>query len=113
MNIENTVKREDFHLVSDKKRRKVTDDPTDTLLKKKRKLDKDLYKPPTVDELNQLRETENLFHSNLFRLQIEEMLNEVRLKNKYKKLFDIWFKKLKETIESIKETEEYQVCKFI
>lgn len=31
---------------------------------------KDLYKPPTNEELNQLKETENLFHSTLFRLQV-------------------------------------------
>nr|XP_014349230.1 PREDICTED: nucleolar protein 6 [Latimeria chalumnae] len=30
---------------------------------------KDLYKPPTNEELNQLKETENLFHSSLLRLQ--------------------------------------------
>ena len=30
----------------------------------------DLYKPPTNDEINQLKETENLFHSTLFRMQV-------------------------------------------
>ncbi|XP_033188012.1 nucleolar protein 6 Mat89Ba [Bombus vancouverensis nearcticus] len=98
-----------FLLVSGRKRTKVTNDSADILLKKKRKLDNDLYKPPTAEELNQLRETENLFHSNLFRLQIDEMLNAVRLKDKYKNLFDIWFKKFKGTIESIKETKEYEL----
>lgn len=102
-----------FLLVSGRKRTKVTNDSADILLKKKRKLDNDLYKPPTAEELNQLRETENLFHSNLFRLQIDEMLNAVRLKDKYKNLFDIWFKKFKGTIESIKETKEYEVCRSI
>lgn len=29
-----------------------------------------LYKPPTNEELNQLKETENLFHSTLFRMQV-------------------------------------------
>lgn len=83
-----------------------------TIPKKRKKLERDLYKPPTVEELNQLRETENLFHSNLFRLQIEEMLNEIRIKDKYKTLFYVWFEKLEETIKSIKETEQYQVCSF-
>ncbi|XP_076760517.1 nucleolar protein 6 Mat89Ba [Xylocopa sonorina] len=96
-------------LVSDRKKRKVTDDSTEVLPKKKKKLQKDLYKPPTVEELNQLRETENLFHSNLFRLQIEEMLNEVRIKDKYKRLFDIWFKNFEKAIETIEEGEEYQL----
>ena len=31
---------------------------------------KDLYRPPTNEELNELKETENLFHSSLFRLQV-------------------------------------------
>ena len=34
-----------------------------------------LYKAPTADELNSLRETENLFHSNLFRMQVRQTLN--------------------------------------
>lgn len=93
----------------EKKRKKVTDELTEAVTKKKFK--NGLYKQPTVEELNQLRETENLFHSNLFRLQIEEVLNEVKLKTKYKTLFEIWFKKLKATIESIEETEEIQLVK--
>ena len=31
----------------------------------------ELYKPPTNEELNQLKETENLFHSTLFRMQVK------------------------------------------
>lgn len=92
----------------EKKRKKVTDELTEAVIKKK-KFKNDLYKQPTVEELNQLRETENLFHSNLFRLQIEEVLSEVKLKTKYKALFEIWFKKLKAAIESIEETEEIPV----
>ena len=34
---------------------------------------KKLYKPPTNEELNRLRETENLFHSTLFRLQVKAL----------------------------------------
>ena len=30
----------------------------------------DLYKPPTNEELNSLKETKNLFHSSLFRMQV-------------------------------------------
>ncbi|XP_018401182.1 PREDICTED: nucleolar protein 6 [Cyphomyrmex costatus] len=95
-----------FMVNQEKKRKKITDELTEIAPKKKKKLEKNLYKQPTVEELSQLRETENLFHSNLFRLQIEEILNEVRLKNKYKALFEIWFGKLKAAIESIEETEE-------
>lgn len=103
--------RETEHLIvnQEKKRKKVTDELTETAPKKKKKFENSLYKQPTVEELSQLRETENLFHSNLFRLQIEEVLNEVKLKDKYKALFEIWFEKLKAAIESIEETEEVSV----
>ncbi|CAH2049628.1 unnamed protein product, partial [Iphiclides podalirius] len=47
---------------------------------KKRLRIKNLYRQPTVRELNRLQETENLFNSNLFRLQIEEVLDEVKRK---------------------------------
>ena len=30
----------------------------------------DLYRPPTSEELSQLKETENLFQSSLFRMQV-------------------------------------------
>jgi hypothetical protein len=38
--------------------------------KKLNKAKTDLYRPPTNEELQQLRETEYLFHSSLFRLQV-------------------------------------------
>ena len=75
----------------------------------KKKSKKDLYKQPTAEELNQLRETENLFHSNLFRLQIEEIINAVRIKTKYKKLFGTWFDNFKNQINSIDDPKEYEV----
>lgn len=90
-------------------KRHLSDEEIDTVPKKRKKTGKDLYKPPTADELNQLRETENLYHSNLFRLEIEEILNEVKLAKKYKTLFNCWFSTLKECIDSIEETKEYKV----
>ncbi|KAH0540795.1 nucleolar protein 6 isoform X1 [Cotesia glomerata] len=69
------------------------------------------FKQPTVEELNQLRETETLYHSHLFRLQIDEVLAEVRPKDKYKKKFDVWFNKFKDTVLAIKETDEKQLSK--
>ncbi|XP_046624374.1 nucleolar protein 6 isoform X1 [Neodiprion virginianus] len=90
-------------------KRKITDDHDVTAPKKKGKIDKELYKPPTVEELNQLRETENLFHSNLFRLQIEEMLQQVKVKDKYKKLFSTWFEDFQQCINQIEETSEFKL----
>ncbi|XP_053973649.1 nucleolar protein 6 [Hylaeus volcanicus] len=107
--IQESDTRDDSHLVSVKKKRKVINESTNTIMPKKRKkLEHDLYKPPTVEELNQLRETENLFHSNLFRLQIEEMLNEIKIKDRYKNLFDAWFQKFVDTVKSIKDSEQYR-----
>ena len=82
---------------------------SDEIRKKKMKRDRDLFKQPTVEELNQLRETENLFHSNLFRLQIDEVLTVVEVKPKYRKLFQVWFAEFKKTVQSIEETEEISV----
>lgn len=67
---------------------------------------KRLMKPATADELNRLKETQNLFHSNLFRLQIEEMLKEVQLKQKYKKAFQAWYEKLVTHIMKLKDGRE-------
>lgn len=53
--------------------------------------------------MNRLQETENLFNSNLFRLQIEEILQEVKVKEKTEKKFQQWFAGFKNYLESIPE----------
>ncbi|KAJ2938467.1 hypothetical protein O0L34_g12906 [Tuta absoluta] len=58
---------------------------------KKRLKVKNLFRQPTVNELNRLQETETLFNSNLFRLQVEEILQEVKVKEKTEKKFQQWF----------------------
>ncbi|XP_013142491.1 PREDICTED: nucleolar protein 6 [Papilio polytes] len=69
-----------------------------------------LYRQPTVEELNRLQETENLFNSNLFRLQIDEVLNEVKIKDKTIKRFQEWFNALKEHLKTIPEDDtEYDL----
>ncbi|XP_063980867.1 nucleolar protein 6 [Diachasmimorpha longicaudata] len=100
-----------FHPGQFVRKRPLDDEDSHQDNKKKIKKNNDLYKAPTAEELSQLRETENLFHSNLFRLQIEEILSEVKLKEKYRKEFDVWFAKLKENIESIPETKERELTK--
>ncbi|XP_068153194.1 nucleolar protein 6 [Drosophila tropicalis] len=47
-------------------------------------------KPPTLEEMKELRDTRNLFHSNLFKLQVKEMLEELQLKSKYTDFIDKW-----------------------
>lgn len=71
---------------------------------------KSLYRQPTVNELNRLQETENLFNSNLFRLQIEEIIQEVKVKEKTEKKFQQWFTELKSYLLSIpKDDTEYDL----
>uniref|UniRef100_A0A8C8S5Z8 Nucleolar protein 6 n=1 Tax=Pelusios castaneus TaxID=367368 RepID=A0A8C8S5Z8_9SAUR len=66
----------------------------------------DLYKPPTNEELNQLKETENLFHSSLLRLQIEELLKEVKLKEKKKQKIDAFLHEIHTLLSAVPETPE-------
>ncbi|XP_026317352.1 nucleolar protein 6 [Hyposmocoma kahamanoa] len=67
----------------------------------KRLKTKSWFRQPTVNELNRLQETENLFNSNLFRLQVEEVLQEVRVKEKTEKKFQQWFTTFKDHLTSI------------
>nr|XP_048705772.1 nucleolar protein 6 isoform X4 [Caretta caretta] len=66
----------------------------------------DLYKLPTNEELNQLKETENLFHSSLLRLQIEELLKEVKLKEKKKQKIDAFLHEINTLLSAVPETLE-------
>lgn len=44
----------------------------------------------TAAEINELKETEDLYHSNLFRMQIDETLKEVKLKSKEREFVTKW-----------------------
>uniref|UniRef100_A0A8C8IDA0 Nucleolar protein 6 n=1 Tax=Oncorhynchus tshawytscha TaxID=74940 RepID=A0A8C8IDA0_ONCTS len=46
----------------------------------------DLYKPPTAEKLNQLKEEESLFHCSLLKMQMVELLKEVMLSERRKHL---------------------------
>ncbi|XP_014206566.1 nucleolar protein 6 [Copidosoma floridanum] len=76
---------------------------------KKEKFEKHLYKPPTREEFNQLTETENLFQSNLFRLQVDEVLKAVKVKEKLKNLFRKWFENFKAQVNKIDVTQEFKL----
>lgn len=73
---------------------------------KKIKLKKDLHKATSVDELNQLQAAEKLYHSNFFHLQIEELLKEVKIKEKHQAFIDKWLPELTEYISSIQPDAE-------
>ncbi|XP_077004029.1 nucleolar protein 6 [Tamandua tetradactyla] len=69
----------------------------------------ELYKEPTNEELNRLRETEILFHSSLLRLQIEELLKEVRLSEKKKQRIDAFLQEINQQILRVPPTTETQL----
>ncbi|KAL4228055.1 Nucleolar protein 6 [Mactra antiquata] len=69
----------------------------------------ELYKPPTNEEMNHLKETENLFHSSLFRLQITELLSEVRLKDKRKQDIETAVCTVRNAIMKIKKGDKYEL----
>uniref|UniRef100_A0ACB8ENV2 Uncharacterized protein n=1 Tax=Sphaerodactylus townsendi TaxID=933632 RepID=A0ACB8ENV2_9SAUR len=68
-----------------------------------------LYKPPTSEELSRLKETENLFHSNLLRLQVEELLKEVTLKESRKQKIDSFLHQINALLAGIPETPEAEI----
>ncbi|XP_061392483.1 nucleolar protein 6 [Musca vetustissima] len=63
-------------------------------------------KPPTLEEINELKETRNLFHSNLFRLQIKEMLEEVKIKDKYNNYINSFMEQFKGFVKGLKDMPE-------
>lgn len=90
-------------------------DGSDATSSKKRKNNKasDLQRPPTAQEVARLRETENLFHSSLFRLQIEEMISELSIKKKRLSFFTEWFSSLKQCLSKMKPGEQSEVGELI
>uniref|UniRef100_A0A1B0CTL3 Nucleolar protein 6 n=1 Tax=Lutzomyia longipalpis TaxID=7200 RepID=A0A1B0CTL3_LUTLO len=51
----------------------------------------DLKKAPTAEEINVLKESSNLYHSNLFRMQVEEMLKEIaKVQTKHRNYIENW-----------------------
>ncbi|XP_055379758.1 nucleolar protein 6 [Condylostylus longicornis] len=82
---------------------------------KKLKIDannsKNLYKPATVEEINRLRETETQFHSNLFRMQIEEIIQELKIKEKVKIFVNDWLSQFNAFLDEMEsQTEKLDSC---
>ncbi|XP_030633851.1 nucleolar protein 6 [Chanos chanos] len=61
----------------------------------------ELYRPPTVEELNQLKEAESLFHCSLLKMQMEELLKEVALSERRKKLVDSFVLQITDVLHSV------------
>lgn len=79
-------------------------------MKKKKKRDINV-KPPTAEEMSRLRETENLFHSNLFRMQIEEMIKEVKTKKNERKNMKQWLEKLTQFLLDVDDVPNFTVSR--
>ncbi|XP_061469328.1 nucleolar protein 6 isoform X2 [Rhineura floridana] len=69
----------------------------------------ELYKQPTNEELSRLKETESLFHSSLLRLQIEELLKEVTLKEKRKQKIDSFLHEINALLSTVPEAPEKDI----
>lgn len=82
-----------------------TSDSNASQAKLKKPMDEKV-KPPTLEEINELKETRNLFHSNLFRLQIKEMLAEVKIKGKYTNYINNWLERFRQFLNELQNHSE-------
>lgn len=74
-------------IVADKiKSKKRKGNAKDGSKKKKHKPGENL----TVDEINEMKESDELYHSNLFRMQIDETLKEITLKGSHEEFVKKW-----------------------
>lgn len=69
----------------------------------------DLYRPPTAEELNQLKEAESLFHCSLLKMQMEELLKEVALSERKKQQIDLFVQTVTKLLQNVQETPEVEV----
>ncbi|XP_062310472.1 nucleolar protein 6 [Osmerus eperlanus] len=69
----------------------------------------DLYRPPTAEELNQLKEAESLFHCSLLKMQMEELLKEVALSERRKQQIDSFVQKITELLHDVPESPEVEL----
>ncbi|XP_070820091.1 nucleolar protein 6 [Chaetodon trifascialis] len=69
----------------------------------------DLYRPPSAEELNQLKEAESLFHCSLLKMQMEELLKEVVLSEHRKQQIDSFVETVTELFQTVPESPEVEV----
>ncbi|XP_043241314.1 nucleolar protein 6-like [Amphibalanus amphitrite] len=68
---------------------------------RKRARTAELRRPPTAEELISLRQTQNLFHSNLFQLQTTEMLAEITPSEKQASSLSAWLSELRQWLAAL------------
>ncbi|XP_066905106.1 nucleolar protein 6 [Halyomorpha halys] len=88
------------------KKRKLEDGEKLSSVSKKAKRKGKVVKPPTAEEMVSLRETETLFQSNLFKLQIDEMLSELKPKKSVKRHIPSWLENFKKVLMNLSDQEE-------
>uniref|UniRef100_A0A3Q3VZY5 Nucleolar protein 6 n=1 Tax=Mola mola TaxID=94237 RepID=A0A3Q3VZY5_MOLML len=69
----------------------------------------DLYKPPTAEELTQLKEAESLFHCSLLKMQMEELLKEVALSEHRKRQIDAFVETVTKLLQTLPESPAVEV----
>uniref|UniRef100_A0A671YCJ4 Nucleolar protein 6 n=1 Tax=Sparus aurata TaxID=8175 RepID=A0A671YCJ4_SPAAU len=69
----------------------------------------DLYRPPSADELNQLKEAESLFHCSLLKMQMEELLKEVALSERRKGQVDSFIQTVTRLLQTVPDSPEVEV----
>lgn len=67
---------------------------------------KSYYKMPTADEIRSLKETEELFKSNLFKLQMDDLLKDISVNYEKCKGLEAMFWKLKTIFENMQDQPE-------
>ncbi|XP_021562923.1 nucleolar protein 6 isoform X2 [Carlito syrichta] len=91
------------------RKRAVPGSPVEGFLQPVKLSQEELYKEPTNEELNRLRETEILFHSSLLRLQVEELLKEVKLSEKKKDRIDAFLREVNQRVMRVPSISEREL----
>jgi U3 small nucleolar RNA-associated protein 22 len=73
---------------------------------------KSLYKAPTNEEIQGLQESADLFKSNIFKLQIEELLKEVHIDYKKAQPLEAALRKLKDIFDKTPAHHEVSVSSY-
>ncbi|XP_050965256.1 nucleolar protein 6 [Labeo rohita] len=89
----------------DSKRKAKENVSDDGVLRPVKLSKKELYKAPTVEELNQLKEAETLFHCSILKMQMEELLKEVALSEHRKNLVDTFVQQVTDYLQCVPESE--------
>ncbi|XP_017283451.1 nucleolar protein 6 isoform X2 [Kryptolebias marmoratus] len=69
----------------------------------------DLYRPPTAEELNQLKEAESLFHCSLLKMQMDELLKEVVLSERRNQQITSFIQTVTKLLQSVPVSPKVEV----